>query len=62
MKKTKEKEGTHLLVVDFSHNCSAQKFLNKKKVQHWDFFYDSIAFAYESSGTRGIHTLPGGFN
>ena len=28
---TKEKEGIHLLVVDFSHNCSAQKVLNKKK-------------------------------
>ena len=36
---TKEKEGTHLLVVDFLHNCIAQKFLNKKKYNIGTFFF-----------------------
>ena len=61
--KTKEKEGTHLLVVDFFAQLQCPKVFKQKKVQHWDFFfYDSVAFVYESSNTCGIHTLPGGFN
>ena len=53
-KKLKEKEGTNPPSCWLFAQLQRPKVFKQAKVQHWDFFDDSIAFAYESSGTSSM--------